>query len=255
MFAKEIKELRGIEKAYIQVINGEYVNDAAFYFNNGCKLLGIETEKFEDKDFGNIKLQKNEMIFAGVPVMIKTFEKFGGIIPDPLDIPSEIETFCGRIIKKSTLKELYDNTSYPIFVKPAHKGKLFDGQIVSCKEELELFQYVDEEDGWNTRVFSSEVIKIISEFRCFIIKGEVYDCRKYKGEFSATPDFEIIKECVNQYKSAPVAYALDFGVTDKGETILIEANDGYSLGPYGFDSYNYTRMMILRWKQLMRLDS
>lgn len=254
MFAKELKELNGIEKAYIQVIEGEYVNAAAFYFNNGCKLLGIETEKFEDKDFGAINLQKNEMIFAGVPVMIKTFEKFGGIIPSPLEIPEELNMFCGRTIKKGTLKELYDTTSYPIFVKPAEKGKLFDGQIVSCKEELELFQYVDEQEGWNTKVFSSNVIKIVSEFRCFIIQGEVYDCRKYKGEFSSVPDFDFIQKCVAAYNNAPVAYALDFGVTDKGETILIEANDGYSLGPYGFDSYNYSRMVILRWKQLMRLD-
>ena len=65
----------------------------------------------------------------------------------------------------------------------------------------------------------------------------------------------MIQSCVNSYESAPVAYAIDFGVTDDGRTILIEANDGYSLGPYGFDSYNYTRMMILRWKQIMRLDS
>ena len=98
-------------------------------------------------------------------------------------------------------------------------------------------------------------VGIVSEFRCFIIKGEVYDCRKYKGEFSAVPDFNMIQSCVNSYESAPVAYAIDFGVTDDGRTILIEANDGYSLGPYGFDSYNYTRMMILRWKQIMRLDS
>lgn len=254
MFAKELKELRGIEKAYIQVIDGEFVNDAAFYFNNGCKLLGIEVERFEDKDFGNIKLQKNEMVFAGVPVMIKTFEKFGGIIPEPLDIPVELESFCGRDIKKSTLRELWDTTSYPIFVKPAEKGKLFDGQIVSCKEELEMFQYVDEEDGWDTKVYSSNVVKIVSEFRSFVINGEVYDCRKYKGGFSSVPNFELIQQCVDAYNSSPIAYALDFGVTDSGETILIEANDAYSLGPYGFDSYNYSRMAILRWKELMRLD-
>jgi hypothetical protein len=255
MFARELKYLKGIDKAYIQTIDGDFVNDAAFYFNNGCKLLGIEVELFEDKDFDSIELKENEMMGAGVPVMVKTFEKFGGLIPAPLDIPKELESFCGREINIGTLKELYNSTSYPVFVKPAEKGKLFDGQVVSCKEELELFKYVDEHQGWDTKVFSSEVVKIVSEFRCFVIKGEVYDCRKYKGEFSSVPDFDLIQECVDAYKTAPVAYSIDFGVLDDGRTILIEANDGYSLGPYGFDSYNYTRMMILRWKQIMRLDS
>jgi len=255
MFAKDLKDLKGFKKAYIQIIDGEYVNDAAFYANNGCKLLGMEVELFEDKDSDTLEIDKDsEIVIAGVPVMIKMFEKFGGLIPNPLDIPDELKSFCGRKTNIGTLKELYDTTSYPIFVKPANKGKLFDGQIVFCKEELGLFQYVDEMDEWNTKVFSSEVIKIDSEFRCFVINGEIYDCRKYKGEFSAVPDFKVIQECVDAYKSAPVAYAIDFGVTDKGETILIEANDGYSLGPYGFDSYNYARMMILRWKEIMRVD-
>lgn len=254
MFARELKELKGIDKAYIQTIDGEFVNDASFYFYNGCKLLGIETEMFDDKDSDSLEIKKNEMVSGGVPVMIKMFEKFGGLIPNPLDIPDEIKHFCRRKIEVSKLSELYDKTDYPIFVKPAEKGKLFDGQVVSCKEELELFRYVDEVEGWDTKVFSSEVVKIVSEFRCFVIKGEVYDCRKYKGEFSAVPDFNMIQSCVNSYESAPIAYSIDFGVTDDGKTILIEANDGYSLGPYGFDSYNYTRMMILRWKQIMRLD-
>jgi len=255
MFAKELKELKGINKAYIQTIDGEYVNDASFYFANGCKLLDIETEKIDEKELDDLELKEGEMLSAGVPAMIRCFEKNGGLIPAPLDIPEELKPFCGRAMKVTTLKELCDTTDYPIFVKPHGKGKLFDGQVVSCKEELELFRYVDQQDGWDTQVFSSQVLKIVSEFRCFIIDGEIYDCRKYKGEYSQVPDFKTIDYCVSKYKRAPIAYALDFGVTDNGRTVLIEANDAYSLGPYGFDSYNYTRMLILRWKEIMRVGS
>jgi len=253
MFAKELKELKGIKKAYIQTIDGEYVNDGSFFFKNGCDLLGIETEKFED--IRSIDIKEGEMVFAGVSVMLEVFEMLGGLMPPPLDIPDCLIPFCKREVNISTLEELSNSAKFPIFVKPAETGKLFGGQVVSCKEELDLFQYVDEICGFQVKVFSSEVVKIISEFRCFVIRGEIYDCRKYKGEYSAVPDFNFIQECVDAYENAPVAYGIDFGVTDKGETILIEANDGYSLGPYGFDCYNYTRMMILRWKQLMRLDS
>ena len=55
MFAKELQELKGIKKAYIQTINGEYVNDGSFFFKNGCDLLRIETEKFEDLDSIDVK--------------------------------------------------------------------------------------------------------------------------------------------------------------------------------------------------------
>jgi len=39
--------------------------------------------------------------------------------------------------------------------------------------------------------------------------------------------------------------------TDKGETMLIEANDGYSLETYGFDCYNYVRMCALCWDEIL----
>lgn len=278
MFLKELKELQGLGKAYVQILDGEFVNDAAFAFYHGCKLLNLEVEKFEEHitdnskqvGFNDLELQKDFVVNAGVPMMLETFKRLGIETPKPLDIPEEIKHFCKREVRVTTLKELYnlcifgekvlwkgsdelerEDQKFPIFVKPADQGKLFAGQVISCKEELEMLQYVDEENGWETNVFSSDVVNIVSEFRCFVIKGEIYDCRKYKGEFNAVPDFDVIEKCVKEYTNSPVAYGIDFGVTDKGETILIEANDAYSLGPYGFDAYNYTRMVILRWKEIM----
>ncbi len=55
---------------------------------------------------------------------------------------------------------------------------------------------------------------------------------------------------VKNYATAPAAYAMDFGVTDSGATILVEVNDGYSLGNYGLDSLLYAKLLSARWAEL-----
>ncbi len=59
-----------------------------------------------------------------------------------------------------------------------------------------------------------------------------------------------MEQCIAQYKSAPAGYAIDFGVTDKGQTILIEVNDGYALGSYGLFYLDYVKLLSARWAEL-----
>ncbi|MMZ67938.1 hypothetical protein D1872_305770 [compost metagenome] len=55
---------------------------------------------------------------------------------------------------------------------------------------------------------------------------------------------------VSQFQAAPKGYAVDFGLTDKGETLLVEVNDGYSLGHYGLFSLDYAKLLSARWAEL-----
>lgn len=48
----------------------------------------------------------------------------------------------------------------------------------------------------------------------------------------------------------PAGCALDFGVTEDGRTLLIEMNDGYSLGFYGLEPALYARVLAARWAEL-----
>lgn len=43
---------------------------------------------------------------------------------------------------------------------------------------------------------------------------------------------------------------MDFGVTDKGETVLIEVNDGFSIGLYGLFHIDYAKLLSARWAEL-----
>lgn len=87
--------------------------------------------------------------------------------------------------------------------------------------------------------------------RCFIRYGKIVDIRPYKGDFfNYHYDFDVIKKAVLDHKTAPAGYAMDFGITDKGETILIEVNDGYALGSYGLLYYDYAKLLSARWAEL-----
>ena len=44
---------------------------------------------------------------------------------------------------------------------------------------------------------------------------------------------------------------MDFGVTDRGETRLVEVNDGFSLGCYGLEPILYARLLCARWSELV----
>ena len=98
-----------------------------------------------------------------------------------------------------------------------------------------------------TEVYCSESVKIISEWRVFVNNGLMIGCQPYLGDFTLHPDFDTVTNCINSYKSAPVGYSADFGVTDYSRTILIEINDAYSLGCYGLPSMPYANLIKDRW--------
>ena len=50
--------------------------------------------------------------------------------------------------------------------------------------------------------------------------------------------------------AAPAGFGIDFGVLLDGRTVLVEMNDGYSLGSYGLNAVEYSELLEARWAQL-----
>ena len=50
--------------------------------------------------------------------------------------------------------------------------------------------------------------------------------------------------------NAPAGYSADFGVTDDGRTLLVEVNDGYSLGSGGLVANLYAELLRSRWQEM-----
>ena len=99
-------------------------------------------------------------------------------------------------------------------------------------------------------VWCSEKVNFLAEWRIWILDGKIIGINPYRGRWDLYPDPKVLQQAVNAYHSAPRAYALDFGITDKRETLLVEVSDAYALSSFGLDSVLYTKILITRWQEL-----
>jgi hypothetical protein len=61
----------------------------------------------------------------------------------------------------------------------------------------------------------------------------------------------IVSEAIRHWgASAPAGYGVDFGVNADGKTLLVEVNEGYSLGCLGLSAVTYSHLLEARWSEL-----
>lgn len=102
------------------------------------------------------------------------------------------------------------------------------------------------------RYMYSDIIDIDSEWRCFILRGELIAIHNYNNSLGLYPDIPKIKEMIAVYKDLD-AYTLDVGVNEQG-TFVIEVHDFYSCGLYGFsDPVKLLHMLIASHNQKMAI--
>lgn len=104
------------------------------------------------------------------------------------------------------------------------------------------------------KIWCSDVVVWRSEWRVFVIDDRVVGQRHYAGEPWTLPAPNVVTECVGLLAAEPNrpdAYAIDFGILDRGATALVERNDGFSIGSYGLATENYADLLIARWTQLV----
>lgn len=237
-------------KFYIRYREGIPETEMQYYANQGFRTLGIETIPFEWVD--DIK-EINDLgptvgIAGYVGDVWAGLNRLGKPIPPALDYPKELTEFpfLGRKIWKSTLGEVRTMVE-PIFVKPIEQ-KAFTGFIWRYNNESRLRIVTHHDD---TPVWCSELVKFVSEYRSFILYNKIIDCRHYKGDWAIAPDPSIVYSGkIAMGSHAPKAYAIDWGITNEGETLLVEANEAYSLGHYGLSPVSYARMLSARWFEL-----
>lgn len=219
------------------------------YSRRGFWTMGIETAPFEwIDDIENMTDLSPTVGVAGyIGDIHRALKKMGCLIPQNIDYPEPLRFLLKRSIMRGTLEDVRKTTS-PLFVKPELDHKLFTGFVWNNDEisRRRILTCPDEVPVW-----ISEPIVILSEYRTFILDNEILDCRKYKGIWGICPDSKVVEDAVDKMRQiAPKAYCLDFGVTDKGETVLIEMNEGFSMGHYGLHPVQYARMLSARWFEL-----
>lgn len=168
-----------------------------------------------------------------------------GIPIQEMDYPPELTKYLGRKVWTSKIDTINNNPDlWPLFVKSV-QDKHFTGVVVRSSKDLIGCGRCYE----NADCLCSEVVNFIAEWRVFVRYGKILDVRPYKGDWRIHYNSSVIENAVNEFTSAPASYAVDFGVTDDNRTLLIEVNDGLSLGSYGLYYPDYAKLLSTRWAE------
>ena len=236
-------------KAYIQTKpGGRFQNDNFFKAYLGFYEMGFETVTFSNNQ-ELITSNIEDVVVGYVGTVRSRLSDFGIIVPED-DYPEELTKYVGRKIWKSTINEINNNPDlWPVFVKSV-RNKRITGVVVREPKDLIGCGSCYE----NPEVLCSEIVNFKAEWRVFIRYGKILDVRPYKGDWRLHFDPDVIENCVKEHTLAPAGYAIDFGITDDGRTLLIEVNDGYALGSYGLFYIDYAKLLSARWAELTNTE-
>lgn len=160
-------------------------------------------------------------------------------------IPPELRHFLGRSIHETTLKTAL-RSNKPVFIKPSRKTKRFTGFVYSGTSPSDILNVSPFEPVW-----ASEVINIQAEWRTYCCNKKPLYTAWCDGNKHAPPSQAIIADiCSSMPDNAPytAGCAIDTAVTTTGQTVLLEINDGYSLGAYdNVPAIDYYLVIHNRW--------
>lgn len=249
-------------EAYIQTKeNGDWLNENCYASAEGFHRMGYDIVKFTLKDtiildphgtFNHFD-RTEDIAHGGINAMRNLFTMFRVPQPEIHNPHDHLYDYLGREMYETTYCEIlnrfmHNTGNTPIFIKPLNEHKLFTGKVINTFADLISLAGVPQE----TKILQSQVVNWISEYRCFVNRRGLLGCKNYTGDFTVLPNFDMIYGAIEDYKEQPLSYSLDFGITDKGETQLIEINDGFALGAYGLNSIYYCKFIRDRWHEILK---
>jgi len=239
-----------MKKAYYEIRNGLPVNADIMSAIDGLEYIGYDVKPYTIENVLSGKmdlLARNNIFVGGLDCMSLLFKQIGKS-PNPIDFPDEISSLVKRKLNVMSIEEAIETfreTNVPLFIKPV-KTKLFDGILIEKEEYLNYFKGFEGE-----QVITSEKMDIYSEYRIYIYKNEIIYSANYSGNFEVLPDFDYIREIINAYCSAPIAYTIDVAICQDGINDIVELNDFWSIGNYGVNSWVYAQMLVDRYEQII----
>jgi len=245
-----------LKLAYIQAEAGIPATDPFFRAWDGFRKRGVRCELFEPKQLEQraIPLAKDTLVAGGVPVVESALAAIGVTVPPADNLPVSLAKYRGRRVWTSTWGELraqYSGTGppEPLWVKSLRRNKGAPSLALYEAEDMGAASVLPD----SHEVLVSEYVTFVSEWRCFVRRGEILDLCRYQGDVFRYPDAKVVKAAVTDHQRvAPTAgYGIDFGVLTDGRTVLVEVNEGYALNPYGLESSEYAELLEARWLQLV----
>lgn len=228
----------------IQFHNWFYDENIKGYFSDIANTDRV-SDTLQDYYMGNSRVVENTNI---IPVGGLNFvSAYLGKHIKPIDISEVDRKFTGREIQILSYDEMlaYLDRNGPRFIKSATKCKEFPAGKYD-KNSIESIEKSINYLHKSHKFMVSELIHLLAEWRLFIHKGKILDCKQYMGSWESRFDEAFVKEMVASIPKSIIpytSYTVDIGLTDANSTVLIEAHNFISCGLYGFEHPNLYKMV------------
>ncbi|KAJ6242545.1 hypothetical protein M0813_22690 [Anaeramoeba flamelloides] len=256
------------KRAYIQVYDRQVKSE----FDHIVKELrshSIPVVTMTTPEFYYITPTKTDLVIGDFTWTRLAMKKLGLSMPEPPDYPDCLRYLLHRKIWQTTLggvkKWISQNPGKKIFIKPMDEVKAFSGLVTSSEDFW--VPYLLEQHPSSLTILSSEVVKMVTEYRVYCVNGSVKGVCHYKGPKELKLDLDVVNKAVKTLFDSEegkdlTGCGIDFAVMEKPNTnendqkeyvtCLIEVNDGYSIGHYeGVSTRDFTNLLIARWAKLM----
>jgi hypothetical protein len=240
--------------AYVQANDsGQAYSPSGASAARGFAYLGYEVRYFRPAELPDLPLTTETVVVGGMSVVLGATERIGVRCPSHVTIPTELSPFLGRDCWRTTVAGVREAGRFPVFVKPYLDSKVFTGRIVRSGDDLDSL--LASRDGYppiteDFPLLAQEPVTFLSEWRAFVVRGRIVGMSHYEGDPLLFPAAGVIRTTLGAYRSAPAGYSADFGVTDDGRTLLVEINDGHSLGNGGLVANLYAELLKARWEEM-----
>lgn len=203
----------------------------------------ISLSYLEDNESSNYPIWYKDAIPVGsIQFINRWLSLFQGIEHIyPIEIPTCLrnDKFLKRKYSIRKKDDIPDKGFF--FIKDSSQLKVF-----SYCGELRYFFYPETQDKPTSEFDNplrlnpnhlyqvSEVVNILSEYRVYIIDGNIEAISHYNGDATLFPDVNLIKEAnllYSRQSDYPKSYSMDVMVTPQG-TAIIEIHNFHSLGLY-----------------------
>src|SRR6516162_8008398 len=208
-----------VERVLVQKRDGEFASEEDYAIWLAFMVRGVPVQTYTRDDMlaGRCELRRDTLVVGSVRCVHAALQQLGVPIPKPLDLPESLASYRGRRIWTSDWgtihREFLAGRTEPIFVKPLDDVKAFVGYVLRTRADLEPTMSCPA----HMKLLVSEVVDFASEWRSYVLRGEVIGVGHYKGDPLRFPDPEVIRSAVKDFQAeSPVAYGLDFGITAAG---------------------------------------
>lgn len=225
----------------------------------GLGARNVSTELFVKKRLvrRQLPITRNTLVAGELPIVEEALRQLGCERRPASDYPLCLRDFLHRRIWESTVRTLITDLLYGSgagsFAKPLERKKRFTGRVFNSPSDLFHLQGASR----STKLLCSEIVQWLSEYRVYVVRGEVVGVCHYGGDRDIAVDLSVVERAVRALEGSPertAGYGIDFGVLANGVTALVEWNDGFALGCYGLDAGLYTDLIVARWCELVAMQ-